>query len=224
MTCEIQDCERQVLRRTFCSSHYQRLMKYGDPLAGGRHRDKDRQRLPCSVEGCDQRRYANSLCGLHWGREKRYGDPRIKPESRGKPPCSIDGCERLAVCRGWCPSHYAKWKRHGDPRFVSTPQTRRRTESYQDRNGYVLLWQPEHPNARKHGQVAEHTVVMAEMLGRSLLPNEQVHHKNGIRNDNRPENLELWAKQQPPGQRVRDLIEFANLITERYGTDPSRYP
>lgn len=49
---------------------------------------------------------------------------------------------------------------------------------------------------------------MAQIIGRPLEPSEQVHHKNGDRFDNRPENLELWYKAQPAGQRVDDLIDY----------------
>lgn len=57
---------------------------------------------------------------------------------------------------------------------------------------------------------------MEEMIGRYLEPNEEVHHKNGIRNDNSKENLELWVKSQPPGQRVDDMIDFCYNFLKKY--------
>jgi len=75
--------------------------------------------------------------------------------------------------------------------------------------GYVYLTLP---GDRKR-RILEHRFVMEQHLGRHLWPWENVHHKNGIRDDNRIENLELWAKPQAAGQRVEDLVAF---VVEHY--------
>jgi hypothetical protein len=64
--------------------------------------------------------------------------------------------------------------------------------------------------------IFEHRIVMEQVLNRPLEPYENVHHKNGVRHDNRPENLELWTTYQPRGQRVSDLVQWARQILQQY--------
>ena len=71
-------------------------------------------------------------------------------------------------------------------------------------SGYLMV----RMNGKK---VMQHRLVMEQVIGRALLPHERVHHKNGDRQDNRPENLELWtgegtSKKDPAGVRVVDKV------------------
>lgn len=83
------------------------------------------------------------------------------------------------------------------------------------KDGYVRVHDRNHKRATKCGFVLEHIKVMEEHIGRDLLPHENVHHLNGDRSDNRIENLELWSKSQPCGQRVSDkATHYLSFLNE----------
>jgi hypothetical protein len=79
-----------------------------------------------------------------------------------------------------------------------------------------MVYTPGHPRAKSNPYVFEHILVAEGLLGRYLMDDETIHHRNGVRDDNRPENLELWTRPQPSGIRVSDAVAWARDVLARY--------
>ena len=144
---------------------------------------------------------------MHHHRFVRNGDPLVAKFER-RLTCTVEDCTNKHFGKGYCEKHYTRVKKYGNPNFTLF-------KGYHfNHKGYIIVSNPETKKP-----IAQHRLIMQEHLGRPLLKNENVHHINGDRTDNRIENLELWSKSQPSGQRIEDKIQHAICILEQYAPE-----
>jgi hypothetical protein len=171
------------------------------------------------------RRQPRFINGHHYRYVASFPRPKrpldLKPEQipSGLCECGCGGQTAIAAHTSRTQGRYAGYpakyiKGHNTPRSGDR-HPNWNGGVYRKADGYVLIRRPDHPHA-KRGYVAEHRLVMETTIGRLLKAEETVHHINGVRHDNRPENLELWSHSQPYGQRVADKVAWAKELLELY--------
>jgi len=166
-------------------------------------------RKSCSFHGCGKDAVALGYCSAHWKQNHKCKEltPILKQPAKGG-QCSFDGCDRQVGRHGLCRRHRSQQLANGVLKPIRK-KTRADGTGTINKDGYVSI-------GSNGLYELEHRLVMAGLLGRPLYPNENVHHINGVKDDNSPENLELWVTSQPSGQRPEDLIQWAKEILERY--------
>lgn len=190
-----------------CATHYKRTIK-NQPINA-----PVRVVKVCASPNCENTIYTAKklpLCKRHEHR-REHGNIdgiRIPPVTR---KCAFKECSKKTRTHDLCVAHYRQ-ERFGKPlKALKIP-----TGKYISNSGYVLIYKPDSPMASKQGWAMEHRFLMAEKIDRPLFKDENVHHINGVRSDNRLSNLELWSSSQPSGQRVVDKVKYAKEILLRY--------
>ena len=144
-----------------------------------------------------------------------YEKRPLRPIRRGRTGCDFPGCSNRHSCRGYCAAHYQQL-RQGKP----LKPLNLRKGWFKASNGYIYIWEPEHPTPTSKDTSQSTQRSWLQSWGGLFYRRTRCIIEIDGETDNRPENLELWARgQQPPGGRVSDLVEEAVRILRLYAPE-----
>ena len=118
ITCRVESCDKRVIGRGYCMSHYHRLRRTGN-LSADKLIGELRTRGICKSVGCERLHQAGGYCGTHYKRFIQYGDAFDNipiGELRKRGICKVASCDRQHFSRGYCSTHYRRFRIHGNPR------------------------------------------------------------------------------------------------------------
>lgn len=207
--CDEDDCTRPHYARGWCPLHYKRWYRTGSPLGGA-------PVATCSVASCDRQAKSRGWCHAHDQRWRNHGDVLADIPLQAPGRCRAPGCGRPSHARGWCQAHYRRVLASGDAREDEPIRIVSGAGWLSHGYWFVPVDDADRHLASGAASMSEHRLRMARHLDRPLEPDETVHHRNGVRTDNRLENLELWSSAHPHGQRIEDKVRFALEMLQRY--------
>jgi hypothetical protein len=251
--CNVKDCLRAPLAQGLCSQHYQlfrfnRIDKNGNPTDPSTwqtyfnpNRTSPGTAGPCKLDGCGRQKVSTDLglCGYHYRRfqlgiidsegtllredlrRRRYTDADI---------CPVPGCGKKSRSNRFCKYHAERFTAgiiDSEGKSLRTPtigRPRKLNARWVSGGGYIYVKAPEgHPYANRDGMIFEHRFVMEQLLGRYLEPHELVHHKDGNRQNNATENLELLTRKRHPIGREYTREQVEKALTALQHNEPEEY-
>jgi len=228
-----------------CSTHYMQVRRgmrdeEGVLLRAPKRVSSYGAEARCSVPECFRRPKGRGLCSPHFQQWRAGVDVGVEVPERGfgrkqapsykEHVCFVVGCPSRPITRGMCSKHTQQRaagildEEGNQLRPLQSLGRKRKPGPIKDGAGYVLVVAPDGYNGpMRDGRVLEHRLVMEEKLGRGLGPHELVHHINGVKTDNRIENLQLRTRKTHPPAHEMDVSLLEEALQHLKHNDPAAF-